>query len=313
MNRTERLAAIEQMLFRSPLGLRAVEIAEACDVDRRTIYRDLTLLGDIGVPIHQKDGRFFLDRENYTATIRLNLDEAAALFMAARSALRYNLHVLSALDKLGMALPEVLARHITLIRRLDAGSKSRSTTVLETLVRSWSEGRKVRLSVQSRDEAKPRSRDFLVYFIEPTSTGTICVTGFDEKSYRVRTFKLHRIRRVKLLSDLYRIPASFDPTRYLVSNLGFVGSEAGERIMVVMTFTGEAAMAVKDLSWNGGRLEKLDDKRYKLSLQVGDWRELMPWIRSWGAQIEVLEPQAMREACVQEAMQIVALYGVQVK
>ena len=71
VNRTERLAEIEQMLFRSVDGLRAVEIAEACGVDRRTIYRDLSLLTDIGVPIAQTNGRFFIKYEHYLAKCNL--------------------------------------------------------------------------------------------------------------------------------------------------------------------------------------------------------------------------------------------------
>src|SRR4051794_32401731 len=119
MNRTERLAAIEQQLFRSSIGLRAVEIAEDCGVDRRTIYRDLTLLSDIGVPIHQREGRFYLDRENYSATIRLNFDETMALFLAARVAAHqdqpFNPHMPTAMDKLAQALPTPIATHVEMI------------------------------------------------------------------------------------------------------------------------------------------------------------------------------------------------------
>ena len=59
IDRAERLSAIERMLFRNSSGLRAVEIAAACGVDRRTIYRDLDALDKLGIPISQQDGRFF--------------------------------------------------------------------------------------------------------------------------------------------------------------------------------------------------------------------------------------------------------------
>ena len=61
INRTERLATIEKMLFRAPSGMRVVDIAAACGVDRRTVYRDLNLLNEIGLPIYQKDGRYFFE------------------------------------------------------------------------------------------------------------------------------------------------------------------------------------------------------------------------------------------------------------
>ena len=65
INRGERLTAIERVLFRSGKGLRAVEIAESCGVDRRTIYRDLETLQKLGIPVTQEEGRFFLNRDYY--------------------------------------------------------------------------------------------------------------------------------------------------------------------------------------------------------------------------------------------------------
>ena len=61
INRTERLTAIEQMLFRSEIGLRAVEIAEACGVDRRTIEEVTTDLNK-AFERYQKAEQDFLKR-----------------------------------------------------------------------------------------------------------------------------------------------------------------------------------------------------------------------------------------------------------
>ena len=92
-------------MFRSAAGLRAVELAEACGVDRRTVYRDLSLLNEVGVPIFQKDGRFCLEREQYLATIRLSFDETVALLLAAAMSRQENPHLTSAMAKLSQALP----------------------------------------------------------------------------------------------------------------------------------------------------------------------------------------------------------------
>ena len=81
-NRTERLIKMEQLLFRAAAGLRAVELAEACDIDRRTVYRDLSLLSEIGVPVYQREA-LLLDREAYLATIRLSFEETVALLAAS--------------------------------------------------------------------------------------------------------------------------------------------------------------------------------------------------------------------------------------
>ena len=89
LNRAERLRAIERMLYRAPNGMRVVEIAQECAVDRRTVYRDLDLLSTSGVPIWQDEGRFGIERTRYLTTVRLNFNEAVALYMAARLLARH--------------------------------------------------------------------------------------------------------------------------------------------------------------------------------------------------------------------------------
>ncbi|MEM6530429.1 MAG: HTH domain-containing protein, partial [Chloroflexota bacterium] len=84
VNRDDRHSLIENILFHSPDGVRAVELAERCGVDRRTIYRDLSRLRKNGIPIYQKQGRFFVSREYYHAPVQLTLNETVALFTAVR-------------------------------------------------------------------------------------------------------------------------------------------------------------------------------------------------------------------------------------
>lgn len=317
MNRTERLAAIEQLLFRSTMGLRAVEIAEACGVDRRTIYRDLALLGDIGVPLYQKDGRFCIDRQHYAATIRLNFDETVALFLAARLASRHarqrNPHTLTALNKLGMALPMPIASHIEVAAEQAGGYPVhfRAISVLETLARAWGERRKVKLWCKGSDGGKPRIREFATYFIEPAPNGTVYAIGFDSLTQRVRAFKLSRIRRARMLTSTYHLPSQFDARHYLGGNWSALNGEYGERHTVVLIFSADAA---RHMAGRYGqipqKIDVLDDERVRLSLRVGDWRELLPWVRSWGAQVEVLEPAALRDELAREAAQVRMLYDV---
>ena len=315
MNRTERLAAIEQMLFRSAIGLRAVELASACGVDRRTIYRDLTLLNEIGIPIHQKDGRFYIDRQNYTATIRLNFDETVALFLAARLAARrnetHNPHAVSALTKLSMGLPTPLAAHIELVTEVAAQNSAnfRYINVLETIARAWGERRKVKLWCTGREGGKPRVREFCTYLIEPTPSGAIYAIGFDSLTQQIRAFKLQRIRRAQLLTTSYQTPTQFDARRYLLDGWPGLNRSGEMRQTVVLIFSSETAGLLKERVWQGAqKIEIMDDHRVRLTLHVADWRELLPWIRSWGASVEAVEPTALREALAQDAAHVYRLY-----
>ena len=78
-SRTSRLRRIEELLLLTPDGLKAIDLAEKLDVDRRTVYRDVDFLCDQGLPIWQKDGRFGMNRTRYLTTVHLSFHEAIAL------------------------------------------------------------------------------------------------------------------------------------------------------------------------------------------------------------------------------------------
>lgn len=314
MDRGERLAAIEKMLYRSSGGLRAVEIAAACGVDRRTVYRDLDALEKHGLPITQQDGRFFINRDYYHASVRLHFQETVALFIAARMLARHadqqNPYVVSALSKLGAALPDPLGGHVNFIADLLRGSPvdRNFAQVVETTTRGWFERRKIRLWVSTGKNSEIVTRDFAIYFVEPTSSGGLCAIGQDDLTQKVQTIRLETVKRVKLLDNNYDIPAKFDRRRYLESVWGVLG-DGEEKTEVVLAFPADMTSLIKERIWHPSqRIETLADKRCTLSVQVGDWHELLPWIRSWGAQVEVLEPSSLREALAAEASRVLAVY-----
>jgi proteasome accessory factor B len=220
MYRTERLVAIEQLLFHSKSGMRAVELAEACGVDRRTIYRDLSLLNEIGVPIYQKEGRFYLDREQYLANVRLNYDELMALLLCASAMSRHGVspHLVTAVQKLSRSLPPPVRTHANRLIDIAQRNKLRETSIeaLATLSRAWGDLNKVKIWYESRNGMKVRRREVSTYLIEPKLPGGIYVIGYDSLAQKVRAFQLSRIRRAQALDSRYEIPPHFDVRRYVL-------------------------------------------------------------------------------------------------
>ncbi|MBE2267554.1 MAG: HTH domain-containing protein [Anaerolinea sp.] len=194
-NRAERLIALEQLLFRSTSGLRAVEIADACGVDRRTAYRDLALLEEIGVPIFQRDGRFFVDREHYLATIRLSMDESLALLLVASESPQQSPHLGSAISKLGHVLPTPFATQDFKFDALNAPH-------VQTITEAWYAQREIKVWYSGRDGVRVKVSEFSTYFIRPKRSGTsgedeIYLVGLENLNGRVRAINLSRIRKVE--------------------------------------------------------------------------------------------------------------------
>jgi len=214
-NRTERLIKMEQLLFRNAEGLRAVELAEACGVDRRTVYRDLSLLTEVGVPVYQKDGRFCLEREQYLATIRLSFDETVALLLSASMSRQDNPHLTSAMAKLSQSLPDPVADHATVLTQMSrrpAADRARAE-ILDTVTRAWGERRRIHLWYGTREESQ--KREVSVYFIEPRQDGGVFIVGYDSLTQRVKAFRLSRVQRAEILSTTYQLPFQFDTKKYL--------------------------------------------------------------------------------------------------
>src|SRR5258707_4926278 len=272
-SRTERLSEIERMLFRSAHGMRVMEIAEASGVDRRTIYRDLDLLSVIGVPIWQDDGRFGIIRDQYLATVRLNFNEAVALFIAARLLSRHadqqNPHVIFALTKLGMAFPEPLASQVAFtaeaVRQHPIDHDF--VEVLESVTKAWAERRMVKVWYSAHSSGETKARDFAPYFIEPTPQGGLYAVGHDMLSGEIRTLNLQRMQKVQVLDESFNIPPGFDANQYFSTAWGIMGGD-GE-VKVVLDFLPDAAPLIKERNWHTSQeIEELPGGGCRLSLLV---------------------------------------------
>lgn len=312
VRRDERLNVIENLLFQRPDGVRVVELADVCGVDRRTIYRDMAKLRADGVPIYQKRGRFFVSREHYNANVQLSLHETIALFTAVRVlaqlADQQNPHAISALNKLSAGLPDAMAAHVTHIAaRLRQQPVDRLfVTVAETLTRAWREQRWARFWTGQTKHAI----ELAPYFLEAAPTGEIYVVGREAATERVRAFQLSHIVRAELLPTKFRHPSDFDPDAYLADVTGIVPDESPKQVAVVLACQPEyarllMAKRVRIIT----RHETAPDGRILLTLHVSDWREIMAWVRTLNTAVEVIQPAAMRRAIAEEARRMNALYA----
>ncbi len=311
-SRTSRLRRIEELLLLTPDGMRAVDLADRLEVDRRTVYRDVDFLCEQGLPIWQKDGRFGMNRTRYLTTVHLAFHEAIALTLAglllARTIDERNPHVTSALRKLAITLPNAISPHLKRaadrVQTLNDGQ--RQVAVLEALAEGWGTGRKVRVGYRSPRSGQLRERVIAPYALEPTPSG-IYVIGHDDWAKDIRTFKLDRLESATLLERQFTVPEAFDLESHLASGWRIMaGSEITD---VVLRFTPEVTPHIHERQWHPTqKLEKTEDGGCLLSVQVAQPQEMQPFIRSWGAQVVVLAPDWLRAQIGKELQQAAAQY-----
>jgi CRISPR-associated endonuclease/helicase Cas3 len=313
--KAERLLQLEALLLAHPEGLIQAEIARRLGVHRSTVGRYLSYLpGHIYVD-DLDGGRWKLDRSAYLVQVRFTLHEALSMHLASRLLAtrtdKHNPHAAAALRKLGIALERLaprISRHMLQSADVmdDAGQRHDPAYLgtLETLTLAWAEERKVRVWHRHEDSGNVHEYTFSPYFIEPYAVGhTTHIIGFREPPGAVRTFKVERIERAELLRESYTIPEDFDPRELLAEAWGIWYTEEEPR---------EVVLRFQETRWHvSERTEEQKDGSLLWRAHVAELQEMLPWIRGWGADVEVLEPQELRETLRQESYQLANLYLAQ--
>lgn len=118
---------------------------------------------------------------------------------------------------------------------------------------------------------------------------------------------MRRLTSARLLAEPYTIPPDFDPQAYLASSWGIMSGE--EVTEVVLRFTASARPFVAERHWHPSQqLTLTPEGGCTLTLQVSEPREMQPWIRSWGAQVEVIAPDWLRERIAADLQQAAEQY-----
>jgi CRISPR-associated endonuclease/helicase Cas3 len=231
---------------------------------------------------------------------------------------KQNPHAAAALRKLGLALEKLAPRVAGHLKAsadvMDDQARRHDPVylgVLETLTRAWSDGRVAQVWHRLED-GRVYDYDFAPYFIEPYAVGqTTHAIGWREPPGALRTFKLERIQRAELADKPYTIPADFDPRALLADAWGIWYTEA-EPVEVVLRFHPRVAGRVRETRWHRSeRLEEQPDGSLIWRAQVAEPQEMLPWIRGWGADVEVVGPEELREALVSETQRMALLYQVE--
>lgn len=315
-----RLLKIEDLLLAHPEGLTQAEISRQLEVNRSTVNRYLPDLPQ-HIYIDDMDGnRWKIDRQAYLVNVRFNLNEAMAVHLASRLLAtrmdRSNPHAASALHKLGLALQSLaplISRYVSKsaqkMESLDQKQDPVYLQAVEKLTLAWAVGKKVQVWHRSAKGGEVNTYVYSPYYIEPYAIGqSTYVFGFCEPPGAIRTFKIERIERVELLKETYVIPDDFDPFELLSDAWGiwFTNEEPEQ---VTLLFQQRAAQRVGETRWHRSeQVEIQEDERLLWRALIDEPREMLPWVRGWGSDVEVLEPRWMRDEIGQEVLELARIY-----
>jgi predicted DNA-binding transcriptional regulator YafY len=153
---------------------------------------------------------------------------------------------------------------------------------------------------------------FAPYLLEPSAIGfATYAIGHSQVVNALRTYKLERIEQAKLLSrEEYSIPADFAGLDLLRNAWSIYYGE--ETTQVKLQFHPDVAKRVEETNWHPSQQLEWDADQpdyLRVSFDVADTTDLKPWIRTWGANCEVLAPASLRDEMMGEARRLARLYG----
>lgn len=314
ITKAERLRDLEWLYSQRAYTDR--ELAERLGVNRTTIFRDRLAL-ESEIPFEQPEqGRWRIDRGRYLTALRVDLHEALALYLAARRAQRQTLvaqpHLGSALEKLATVLRQPMTDR--LVRAAGALLEQRrqdaQLEILEQVTLAWARQVKIRLRYRSLRAEQAANHLVSPYLIEPATWNEgIYLIGHSDLHGELTTFRIERIEQAELTGERYTIPEGFDHQALFRHAWGIWFTDQQPVEVRLRFLPGEATRRVKEIVWHATQqIEDLPDGGCLWTAQVAEWREMAQWVRGWGAGVEVLAPEEMREALKEEARRLREVY-----
>lgn len=314
-----RIDRVELLLQRHPDGLTEREVAETLNLERRTTHNYLQELDMEGKAYRESTLWFSLPRKSLVLRrFDLQPEEAMVLYLASRLFVKQSDQRHEIAELVLLKLAGILSSDMHLGDDLKDAAKELSQRpklpgyedIFRTIVRGYIYHRKVQLIYQPY-RGEPFETLFSPYLMEPSAIGfATYAIGHSSIVNTIRTYKIERIKEAALLRDEYTVPTDF-PGLDLLRNAWsiYYGDEV---IRVMLRFHPEVAKRVRETFWHPSQEIKKDDQLpgyLLLSITVADTTDLKPWIRTWGANCEVLEPSSLRDELTGEARKLALLYG----
>jgi len=317
--RQERVERVLLTVRANSEGLTEAEIAEMLGLQRRSVnnyLRDLEYTGQV-----YRESGLWLPLTSSQMCLRpldLSPEQAMTLYLATRMFVKQTDKRIEAAETALYKLAEVLTADVGLGEEIRQAARELAerpgdetySCVFSVVVQSYLYRRAVEITYAPRG-ARPFQTTLYPYLLEPSAIGyTAYVIGHSSLQNAVRTYKLERIQRASLTGEEYQIPPDFPGLDILRHSWSIILGE--EVVQVILRFHPSVVDRVNETRWHSSEQKRPDPERpgwLRWSAQIADTTDMLPWIRGWGADVEVLAPQELQDALVGESRRLAEMYG----
>jgi len=296
-------------------------VADKFEVQRRTVFNDMCFLRDrLNAPIafSRRYNGWHYTQQNYQLpflalsdkeadTLRLTLFAALAHLpptdaVAARQlATRLSPYVrglptygeMPASSEIFLTGQPTLASHLII-----------TDALLADVRRAIDSRHRLRIIYYSAHSDRQTERVIQPYLLLNRG-GELYLIAHCELRNAVRDFGLHRIREwgIQEPPQAFRVPETFDAATYLAS--AFELRRGEETVTIRARFDQTQSRWIRERTYHSTQtVMEQDDGSVIVSLCVSGTAEAKRWLLSFGATVEVLEPEALRREIADEAAKI---------
>jgi predicted DNA-binding transcriptional regulator YafY len=321
----ERIFTIHQEIQRGRFP-NCRQLAEKIEVTQKTIQRDITfMLKTLELPLSYdgiKHGYYYERPVHEFPMMHYSVEDVVALFLARKaleplqgSPLEATLR--ESFKRLSSALQgEVSFRWSDLDEAFsvkDSGVVPGDVKLFEKVSRAVLECRELRFDYRKIDGDLWESRQLRPFHLAEIDGGWY-VIGHDIERKARRTFAMQRMKAVKVMKTNFLRPADFNRTDHLGGSFGVwhAPGDKGQRHRIRLRFRGWAARMVSERRWHPSQQIAWignEENDLEMVLELSSFEEIRRWILSWGAQVEVLEPQELRASIREESEQVRKVYN----
>lgn len=316
--REARIARLLSYVKANAEGLKESEIADALRFERRTVNNYLRELEQRG-QIYREDGLWFPLRlkEGRLRPLDISPEEAITLYLAARLYVKQTDRRSEPAESALFKLAESLTSDVGVGEEIRQAAQELAnrpadqvhSSIFEAVVHGYLYRRAVDIVYAPRKE-KPFHTRLYPYLLEPSAIGyTTYVIGYSSLPDDLRTYKVERIQQAKLTTEDYSVPTDFPGLEILRHSWSIMLGE--ELVEVVLRFHPQVVDRVNETRWHPSEHKTPDPDRFgwlRWSGQVTNTIDMLPWIRGWGSDVEVLAPAELREEIAAEANRLALLY-----
>ncbi len=323
LKRVHRLIKLISLL-QGGRGYNVTTMARECQVTRRTIFRDLDVLKQAGIPFvyYDPEQTYRLAGSHLLPPTSLSPQEALAIVvlcheLGSDGRLPFQNAAKTAALKIENSLPAHLREQLrgvtgsVKIRLPQVQHANGSAHTYDRLINALGERRAMRIQYDSfsdREQLSTKLSPYQLLF----HNHSWYVIGRSSLHCEVRTFNVARIKGFEELEDRYQIPRSFSLERYLGNAWRLVRGEGPDR-EVHVRFQPLVARNVGEVLWHRTQRTVFnEDGTLDFFVKVAGLDEISWWILGYGDQAEVREPPELRQKVIARIRSMSHLYGMTV-